>query len=144
MNEEDIVEELTEQLVPSLGGITKTSWVKGQSGNPSGKAVPVDDMDEVLKQVLGKAGARAVSQTLVDLALSGNMQAIQYIFDRLKGKPRQATESKLTVNHPLADLLNEAMYDKRLPSGSSRRALPAPTEAEVREALSEEVGSEVP
>lgn len=140
---DEVVDDLDSIL--NIPRLPRTAWAKGVSGNPLGRSTTPDDIDEVLRKVLGRGGSRQVAQSLVELALAGHFGAIQYIFDRLKGKPRQSTESNITVEHPLAKLLNEAMYDKRLPTGKRLPSLPEPSSKdEVREAASEDSGAEVP
>jgi hypothetical protein len=68
-------------------------FVKGQSGNPSGrpKSKPFSD---ALKAEIEAAGdeepvLRAIARKLLDMAKDGDMQAIKEVGDRLDGKPAQ-------------------------------------------------------
>ena len=74
-------------------------WVKGQSGNPKGRARKGKTMTDALRSVLdqkiwpfGRTGRELLVLRLFALGLSGDEKAIQYICDRLDGKPAQALE----------------------------------------------------
>jgi hypothetical protein len=78
----------------------KNTFQPGQSGNPAGRKKAGLSITEVLRgdaQVVlkkfgkrqNKIGTRAqlVSEILWDMALRGNLKAIELILDRLDGKP---------------------------------------------------------
>ena len=74
-------------------------WVKGQSGNPKGRARKGKTMTDALRSVLdqkiwpfGRTGRELLVLRLFALGLGGDEKAIQYICDRLDGKPPQAVE----------------------------------------------------
>jgi hypothetical protein len=69
---------------------------KGQSGNPSGRAVEKPFAD-ALKMEIKAAGddhqqLRVIARKLLDKASEGDMQAINCLADRLDGRPAQALE----------------------------------------------------
>lgn len=83
----------------------KHTFKPGQSGNPKGRPKGELRISEVLRldsqvvlEKFGKAhnktGTRAelLSEILWDMALRGNLKAIELILDRLEGKPIGALE----------------------------------------------------
>jgi len=82
---------------------TKTTWKPGQSGNPNGRPPRGETLTDILRvklrelTVKGKNGKRieakeAIMITLLNLAMSGDLRAIQYVMDRVDGKPVQPQE----------------------------------------------------
>lgn len=83
----------------------KNKFEKGKSGNPAGRKKGEFRITEVLRadaQVVltkfgrrhNKTGTRAqlISEILWDMALRGNLKAIELLLDRLDGKPTAAVE----------------------------------------------------
>lgn len=102
-----------------------TKWRRGQSGNPHGRPPAPDDLDDLLVYALGKTKARFLVDELINLALNGDghvkMRAIEYIFDRIKGKPRQSIEP-LSADEPVfLAVLRKLVDDKTALEG---RTLP--------------------
>jgi phage I-like protein len=67
---------------------------KGQSGNPKGRPKKGTAMADALRTVLnkskdGKQNKRALAEKVVEMALSGNTEAIKLVFDRMDGKVPQ-------------------------------------------------------
>ena len=67
----------------------------GQSGNPGGRpagktigAVLRDKLDEA--DADGHTPAERIANTLIGLAVGGDVRAIGLIYDRVEGKPRQS------------------------------------------------------
>ena len=70
---------------------------KGVSGNPNGRPRKGQTFTDILEGVLGEevvkhngktiTGKEAVARKLLELAIKGDMKAIQYIGDRLDGRP---------------------------------------------------------
>ena len=118
-----------------------TRWQKGQTGNRKGRPVEPDGLTDMLLYRLKKSGSRRIADKLIQLAEAGNLQAIQYIYDRIEGKPRQSVLQQ-SESEPLIVQLMRRMVDpgpalegRTLPAG-----LVSPTnsviEAEVREVTS--------
>ena len=73
------------------------AWKKGVSGNPNGRPRKGQTFTDILEGVLGEevvkhngktiSGKEAVARKLLELAVSGDIKAIQYIGDRLDGRP---------------------------------------------------------
>ena len=80
----------------------KTTWKPGQSGNPNGRPPRGETLSELLRvklreQNVNVNGAKveakeAIILQLIKLAVSGDLRAIQYIMDRIDGKPLQPSE----------------------------------------------------
>jgi hypothetical protein len=90
-----------------VGGITGKGWVKGQSGNPKGRPksgfalneyitdlanVELEDKKTMLEAVVGK---------VYEEALDGNMTAINFLADRILGKPSQQIGIKDVSDEPI-------------------------------------------
>ena len=74
-------------------------FVKGQSGNPSGrpKSKPFAD---ALKEEIEAAGTkqpvlREIARKLLDKAKEGDMHAVKEVADRLDGKPAQEIQGNI-------------------------------------------------
>lgn len=76
------------------------AWQKGQSGNPAGRSKDKVWADAIRIAVNESAGdrrrLRALADKLVEEALSGNMQAMKEIGDRLDGKAAQSVDVNIT------------------------------------------------
>lgn len=75
----------------------KSAYKPGTSGNPGGR--PKSELNKVLSQYLGKTSPKGKTYTellvarLLELAISqGNIDAIEFIWDRLEGKPVQSVD----------------------------------------------------
>lgn len=83
----------------NLGGVTGRGFMPGKSGNPKGRP-PTRGLLNALKTAIAEVGpdGRSVEELLADAlveeALHGRnrLPAIQTIFDRLEGRPRQQIE----------------------------------------------------
>ena len=76
------------------------AWKPGQSGNPAGRT-PLVRIGEAYSKILGipipddpmeRTYAEAIAQKVAELALKGNLFAVEEIADRTEGKPRQPVE----------------------------------------------------
>lgn len=105
-------------------------WEKGQSGNPRGRGIEPVSPTEMLAKELGKDGAKALAKTLIRLAQAGDIRAIQYIYDRLEGKPRTSGEEKRDTEEPLVVVLKEVFSDRPKP-------IALPNYAELEDGLRE-------
>ena len=108
------VDKTTQNNDKMVGGITGKGFVKGQSGNPNGrprgtqsipdmlKRIGEEDVPDVLnekvQELFGKADIgeitmlEAVMRTTMMYAIQGKSWAVQFLADRLEGKPRQTIE----------------------------------------------------
>ncbi len=76
----------------------------GTSGNPSGRP-RLTKLTEALREQLSEISpdadeqtiAEQIAETLIRLALSGDVQAIREIADRTEGKPKQAIDLDLDL-----------------------------------------------
>lgn len=82
-------------------------FVKGQSGNPGGrpKAVPfavvlARGLDEVKA---GKTTRERIAETVLELAVKGNLEAVKWIVDRVDGRAPERLEAEVTVAQPVPD-----------------------------------------
>jgi hypothetical protein len=80
---------------------------KGQSGNPDGRPPIVKDLKEFLQKRISDPALQdpeiinleAIANKLVQLALKGNLKAIELIFNYAYGKPKEQLEKE--INSPL-------------------------------------------
>jgi hypothetical protein len=78
---------------------------KGVSGNPSGRQ-KLTKLTDALRQQISETNpdaddqtvAEQIAQTLIRLAISGDVQAIKEIGDRTEGKPKQAIDLDLQIS----------------------------------------------
>ncbi len=78
---------------------------KGESGNPNGRP-KLTKLTEALRQQIAEINpdapeetiAEAIAQTLIKLAIAGDVTAIKEVFDRAEGKPKQAIDLDLQIN----------------------------------------------
>ncbi len=86
----------------------RTTWKKGQSGNPSGRPKKPDCLMDCIRQELGKkvpgrdeTWEQLIAKAWLTACLKGNVQAINSLTDRLYGKPKESLEIKqqLTVRN---------------------------------------------
>jgi nitrogen fixation protein FixH len=82
-------------------------WVKGQSGNPSGRPKAVA-FAAVLAQGLaevkaGKTTRQRIAAVVLEKALKGDLDAIKWIVDRVDGRSPERLEVDATVRHPAAE-----------------------------------------
>ncbi len=71
----------------------------GESGNSAGRP-RLTKLTESLRRLIAETNPRAheetiaetIAQTLVKMALAGDLQAIKEVFDRAEGKPKQAID----------------------------------------------------
>lgn len=80
-----------------------TTWKPGQTGNPNGRPPRGETLTDILRvklrelKVKGKGNKpieakEALMITLLNIAMAGDLRAIQYIMDRVDGKPVQMSE----------------------------------------------------
>ena len=114
----------------------------GKTGNPGGRPRTPEGVTEVLAWRLGKNGAKLLAEKLIKLATGDkpDLRAIQYIYDRLDGKPRQSVETINDGEDPFILLLqrlyepeNKDTVEGRTITIESPSEFESLTEAEIRE-----------
>lgn len=81
----------------------KTSWKPGETGNPNGrpkKGTPITDFMRELFHAKPELKAQLV-ETLMVMALKGDIAAIREIMDRMEGKPTQTNEVQIEEMIPI-------------------------------------------
>ena len=167
--EESEVEEVREGLIRDAAGLLRDAHgriLPGQRAiNPKGRDADIltipdnATLDDVLVSRLGKKGAVRLADALIGLATGSKpvLQAIQYIYDRLEGKPRQAVVDTKDATPAFVEAMREFYaHEEQQSSQQPARSLeptkaiglPAPNsesyiEAELREILSEEIEAEL-
>ncbi|MGI9297082.1 MAG: DUF5681 domain-containing protein [Gammaproteobacteria bacterium] len=93
------------------------TWDKGQSGNPEGRRrekVITDQLRIVLNEPCAKdkkiKKIRLLAEALVDEALSGNVQAMKEVIDRIEGKSPQEHEHDHQHTHRPGELSESAEW----------------------------------
>ena len=76
--------------------LKKYQWKKGQSGNPNGRPKKDFALNEHIR-----AFANLEDDEKKTMIVSGNMQAITFLADRILGKPTQALNVKAESNEPI-------------------------------------------
>lgn len=114
------------------------TWVKGQSGNPTGRKPQGNTLTEQLQRLMeelddgtGKSNMRLLAEATLKLALLGNAQAQIAIYDRLGGKPAQAITLRGDDAAPLHVLHTDRLVGWEAPGslheGEEAPQLPAPS-----------------
>ena len=106
-------------------------WAKGSSGNPAGRPKEPDDatLTEWLVHTLGKHGAKDLAVELISLAKTPGssptkLAAIQYIYNRIEGMPRQSVASSRPEEHPLVTIFRRITDDTKALEGHVIASLP--------------------
>ena len=98
---------------------TSTTWRKGQSGNPAGRPPGRHAIAEALRAELDQVElvdadgnqltrAEVIAQKAVDMAMDGDLHAIQFVTERLEGKAKvmmQVQEPQPSIEEMRARLL---------------------------------------
>ena len=144
---EDVLDGRTSRTSPA------TAWKPGQSGNTKGRPVEPDDatLTEWLVWTLGKTGGKKLAAELIALAMTPGVSptklaAVQYIYDRIEGKPRQSVATTTGVEHPLVGVFRRIADDTKALEGHRRPALTSISVYEDgdRDGDSENTGPDVP
>jgi len=84
------------------------AFSKGKSGNPGGRPKKENSLTGILEELSnappkGQRKTRKVllAETLYELALSGDIPAIKYIYDRIDGKPTEYRELEHSGIEPI-------------------------------------------
>ena len=88
--------------------LVKHQWKKGQSGNPNGRPKSGFALNEYITELANtpvgrskKTMLEAVVNTVYQEALGGNMTAVNFLADRILGKPNQSIGIKDTTDEPI-------------------------------------------
>jgi hypothetical protein len=72
----------------------------GQSGNPNGRPKSGSSWREIISQAVeritdeGISKKEAITEVLTQMALDGDLRAIEVLMDRMDGKPKQVNENR--------------------------------------------------
>jgi len=88
------------------------SFEKGVSGNPGGRP-KWKQVTEIMKSETNTAKLETMIDKVFDMALEGNMRAIEFIADRLEGKVAQRVEVA-TNDQPIKVFGFDNPYDKEI------------------------------
>ena len=90
------------------GGVTGKGWVKGTSGNPNGRPKSGFALNEYITELANipvgrskKTMLESVVHRVYQEALDGNMTAVNFLADRILGKPNQSIGIKDTTDEPI-------------------------------------------
>ena len=87
--------------------LVKHQWKKGQSGNPNGRPKSGFALNEYITDLANveledkKTMLEAVVAKVYEEALDGNMTAINFLADRILGKPSQSIGIKDVSDEPI-------------------------------------------
>jgi hypothetical protein len=109
-----------------------TTFKKGTSGNPSGKAKTQWLTDALRLELAQNPGrARKIADKIIGMAEEGDLQAANIVFDRLEGRPMQQLQIETTTRSA-----DPAEIDRRIEELASRlriASIPPLIDAEVLE-----------
>ncbi len=83
------------------GNTIGAQFQPGQTGNPNGAPKHKVELTKLLTSRLeqtaddGRTWAQRVTEKLISMAESGNVEALRYLMDRIEGKPTQAVSLSL-------------------------------------------------
>lgn len=90
---------------------TDKPWLfkPGQSGNPNGR--PKDYITQAIRKIVTAEEAEALAKVLTNMALSGDLKAMEMVMDRAEGKPiarqEQGKPGDFDTLEPLRDLSSD-------------------------------------
>lgn len=94
-------------------GGKQTQFKKGESGNPNGRPKKMPELKEVLEKVMldeskGITAVEAIILRLRQLAIGGNLKAIEMLMDRLYGKSKEIKDINLDakISTPIIEFTN--------------------------------------
>lgn len=95
----------------------QVGWVKGQSGNPSGRPKGAKNKTTLAAESLLKDHAEAITQKVIDLALQGDLLALKMCMDRLLPLPRRPVieQTNMTIKQ------ETKRYVVAIPAGVNNR-----------------------
>ena len=95
-----------------MGIKTKTSWEKGQSGNPNGRPPKGETLTDALLQKISKEELAEKIKALID---SGDATTIRFVYNHIDGMPTQKQILASDENEPFTIKVHEI---KDLPKAS--------------------------
>jgi hypothetical protein len=96
-------------------------FVKGQSGNPSGKRKGSVSIAATLKRMLSKRDAEKICRSLIKQAMCGDLAAVKLLLDRMDGPlsgPLAISMLQTTINNTARE---EVIYERPFKGVSSAR-----------------------
>jgi len=87
--------EVDNQQKKQQGGCTGKGFVKGKSGNPKGRPKKAKCIPDILRAITTEKAdgyptkLHKILNNVVNLAMEGDQWSIQFIADRMEGKPAQ-------------------------------------------------------
>lgn len=85
-------------------------YAPGESGNPKGRPKKGESLTDALKLLLSKRANRdEVARKVYDLAMQGNMPAMQLLWERTEGKTPDRGEHTVDIGETLAGALRDAL-----------------------------------
>ncbi len=102
-------------------------WVKGQSGNPSGRRKSI--AEECSQALERRLGGEEMAGYLDGHIKAGSEKALFYAYDRILGRPAQAIQISGDAERPLHGLIG-VVGREMLPVGAPT-AIDAPIEGEL-------------
>ena len=86
--------EVDKQL-KKQGGVTGKGFVKGKSGNPNGRPKKAKCIPDILRSITSEKAdgyetkLHKILDNVVNQAIKGDQWSIQFVADRMEGKPAQ-------------------------------------------------------
>lgn len=142
---EEVFELFAKPVDEEHANLIKAAWAL----NPTSGGTPAPDglsLDDMLVWKLNKEISARLANKLISIALKGDLKAIQYIYDRVEGKPRVSTVDVAEKEDPIVLILKdvyagEADKENKRLAKQHVRQLDAGNEAQVREKDSEASGT---
>jgi cytochrome c553 len=106
------------------------NWKPGQSGNPAGGNFKQKKFLAALERVIAQddgKGLRDAAEKVYELAAKGEEWAIQFLADRLDGKPTQQLDMRVT--RPTKELSDDELANIAAGSSEGTPAAPASEES---------------
>ena len=94
-------------------------WKKGESGNPNGAPRKENSLNNLLRERLEdidpdqeRSNKDIIADALVALAKTGNLAAIERVWDRIEGKPHQSMDVTSNIRYPEVVGMYPEDYDR--------------------------------
>ena len=89
------MDEVDKQPEKQPGGVTGKGFMPGKSGNPKGRPKKAKCIPDILKTITTEkvegypTKLHKILNNVVNLAIEGDQWSIQFVADRMEGKPAQ-------------------------------------------------------